>query len=162
MAAHVRKVIIGLVLLLSLGGCAGGAFGGFIPRTEAIAEQTVVRQLGYFDQGQKGPIYSVAVTIPEGWVGSFSTTSNGSVLTFNYITPAGRTAPIFTIHALSISQFWKQNGSEPTQYKNIKATGDTYFIYNLPVDAFYSGLSREEYAIIAEQVPNILATFTLQ
>ena len=162
MAAYVRNVIIGFVLLMSLSGCAGGAFGGFIPRTEGIADQVVVRELGYFDQGQFGPTYSFAITIPEEWVGSFSTTSNGSVLTFNYVTPSGRTAPIFTIHALSRGQFWEQNGNEPTQYTNLKATPDTYFIYNLPIDSFYSVLSAEEYDIIAAQFPGILASIEIQ
>jgi hypothetical protein len=162
--AHVRLVIMGLLLSVLLTACGGGGgtVGGFKPQTETITTPTITREMRYFDQGQLGTSYTLALTVPDSWVNNFSTTSNGSVITFNFVDTNGRNAPIFTLHALSESQYWKQNGNEPTKYKNIKATADTYFIYYVPIDAFFSGLSKAEYDAFKAQVPDVMTTLVVE
>lgn len=160
MKTHIRPILLGLALTLLLASCRGGAFGGFTKQTEPITQATISRTVRYYDQGQAGPSYTITVTVPEAWVNRSSTTSDGSLITFNFITPNGRAAPIFTLHTLSLGQFWEQNGSEPTRYQNIAATGETYFVYNVPVDAFYSGLSDADYDALADAVPGIIASFS--
>lgn len=162
--AHIRIMLLGLLLpwVLSACGGGGGTVGGFKPETEAITATTLTRTMRYFDQGKLGPVYTVSLTVPDSWVNTFSTTSNGSVITFNFVDTDGRLAPIFTLHALSQSQYWKQNGGEPTQYKNIKATADTYFIYYLPIDAFFSGLPKAEYEALKAQVPQVMASLVVE
>ena len=79
---------------------------------------------------------------------------------FDYITDSGETAEIFYVEALSTSQYWQQNGAHPGSYTNIVNRGNTYFIYYLPIDVYYSGLSATEFATFAEAVPGIVASFS--
>jgi hypothetical protein len=96
--------------------------------------------------------------VPADWVGQFETVNEGNTLVFNYITENDRRAPIFFIEALSRPQYWEQIGSYPGQYTNLVNTFDTYIIYHLPIDAYYSGLPRVEFEALAEDVPDIVAS----
>lgn len=159
MANQFRIIVMAVVLAMSLASCAGGAFGGFPQSPMDITETNVVRTIRYFDEGTLGPQYEVSFTVPESWVGSFETSQSGSVMAFDLIAENGRRSRIFQIDALSRQQFWEQNGSYPTQYSNILNTWDTYFIYYVPIEAFYSGLSQAEYDAITAEIPNIIDSF---
>lgn len=162
MANQVRTVLTAIVLALVLASCAGGAFGGFPQAPMEITEAEVVRTMRYFDEGSLGPQYSVSFTVPESWVGRFATVQTGSVMAFDFVAESGRRSRIFTIDALSQQQFWEQNGSYPTQFTNILNTWDTYFIYNVPIDAFYSGLDAEQYEAFTAEVPGIIDSFVAE
>ncbi|MCU0511912.1 MAG: hypothetical protein MUE40_05000 [Anaerolineae bacterium] len=159
---RVRATLAGLLLLLLLAGCGGGAFGGLPLTSDSVSGTTVSRQVRYFDEGEAGPAYTFSVTVPESWVGRVTTTSNGSLVTFNYVTDAGRAAPLFTIHTLSESQYWAQNGNEPTRFGNLAVTRETYFIYNVPLDAYYSGLPKAQFDALVAEIPAIVASFSVQ
>lgn len=161
MAKTMRTILFSLIITAVLSGCAGGAFGGFKTVEEPITEATVVRSLRWYDQANSGPTYEVSVEVPQAWVDNFVTTSNGSALVFNFINERGRKSPVFTIQALSLSQFWEQNGSFPSRYRNVKTTGNTYFVYDLPLDSYFSGLDDDTYANLAAVVPGIIETFSV-
>lgn len=169
-----RTRFLGLTLLalamLALTGCTQYAFGGNQSEVETIDGTTITRTLQYLDDNTAGPLYELTFTVPDGWVDEFQTLNRGNSLVFRYITededdadaddddedrePAG--SLIFTIDALSNAQYWEQIGSYPGQYKNITNTADTYFIYNLPIDAYYSGLADEEFDELAADVPAVI------
>jgi len=142
MVTNVRLIVSIMLLsgmLMLLAGC-GRAFGSFEPVAEPVDDATVVRPIQYLEGLEDGPLYEVAITLPEEWVGRFVTRNNGNVIHFDYVTESERQAPIFSIEALSEAQFWEQIGSYPGQQTNIVNTPDTYFIYHLPIDSWYSGL----------------------
>ena len=151
-------VLITLILLLT--GCSG-AFGDYPTTTEAVTDATVVRSLQFIDEGNLGPVYTFSIDIPDEWVGQVQTRNDGNSIYFDYVTENGA-APIFFIEALSVAQFWEQVGSYPGIYDDIQWTRDTYFIYHLPRDAYYSGLSKELYQALSAVVPQVITTFQLQ
>lgn len=69
MATHFRYIIFGF-LLVALVGC-GRAYGSFTTTTELVEEQTLTRQIRYYEDSVRntGPLYNVTVTLPETWVG---------------------------------------------------------------------------------------------
>jgi hypothetical protein len=160
MAIQFRLVVLGL-LLLATTSC-GRAFGSYEPSTTPVDQQELVLPLRYLDSHNVGPEYTVRLTVPAEWVGQFVADNNGNEVSFDYTQGAGGKAPIFTISALSEQQYWEQIGSYPGIYKSVLSTGETYFIYFLPRDAFHSGLPAETYAALAEQVPGIITTFEAQ
>lgn len=162
MAKQLQIILTAVVLSLALSSCAGGAFGGFPPQSLPIDEADVTRTVRYFDEGSLGPVYEISFTVPDAWVDSFETEQTGSIIAFNFVTPEGRRARLFTIEALSQQQFWEQNGSYPTQFTNILNTWDTYFIYNVPLDAFYSGLSDELYDELTAAIPGVIESFVAE
>lgn len=128
--------------------------------TTAVSAETVALQMQYVDGAEVGPLYDVEVAVPADWVGKFETRNVGNQVYFDYITDSGETAEIFYVEALSTSQYWQQNGAHPGSYTNIVNRGNTYFIYYLPIDVYYSGLSATEFATFAEAVPGIVASFS--
>lgn len=156
MVRLLRQSIVLIALVMILVGCAGGTFA---ERPEAITDQMVVREMRFFDSGDLGPDYTVMFTVPEEWVGQFETSNDGSAMTFNLVKDNGRRAPIFTIYALSRTQWWQQGGSYPQAYPSLKSTPETFFTYNAPIDAFYSGLSAEEFTEIRALIPEVVASF---
>ncbi|HMQ54395.1 MAG TPA: hypothetical protein PKE64_12810 [Anaerolineae bacterium] len=152
-------VLVIAAIFITLTGCAGVAVSNPV---STVDSQTVAAQLQFVDGVKVGPLYNMSVTVPDTWVNQFKVRNVGNSLYFDYVTPAGTSAPIFFIEALSSSQFWEQNGSLPGSYRSIVNRGDTYFIYHLPLDAYYSGLSKEEYTALAETVPSVISTFTAQ
>ncbi len=152
-------LVLNLAGLLLLSGCGGAAFGGFVSQTTDITGQTIEQEVRAFEQGMTGPQYVFAVDVPEDWVNNFRLTNNGSAVTFNYVTELGRNAPIFRIEALTRGQYWEQQGSYPSAYKNIVSQDDTYFIYYAPLDAYYSGLPEAEFLALRDQIPGIIASF---
>lgn len=155
-----RFVVLALVLVL-LAGC-GRAFGGFDPQTQPVTSQEVVLPVQYWDGLQPGPLYQVTITLPEDWVGKFATSNNGNQVAFNLSERPDRPAPIFTISALSERQYWEQIGGYPGSYRSILSTGDTHFIYHLPIDPYYSGLTPDVYSALAGQVPGVITSFQAQ
>lgn len=155
----IRFLVLNLAGLLLLSGCAGAAFGGFAIQTTDVTAQTVEQEVRSFEQGKIGPSYVFAVDVPEDWVDNFRLSNNGSVVTFNYITERGRSAPLFRIEALTRDQYWKQQGSYPSAFNNILSQDDTYFIYYAPRDAYYSGLPEDEFLALRDQIPGIITTF---
>lgn len=152
-------VLVIAAIFIVLTGCAGVS----VSNPEASVDSpTVAAQLQYVDGVKVGPLYNMSVTVPDTWVNQFKVRSVGNSLYFDYITPSGAAAPVFFIEALSSSQFWEQNGSLPGSYRSIVNQGETYFIYHLPRDSYYSGLSTEEFTALAETVPGIISTFTVQ
>jgi hypothetical protein len=156
-----RFVVLALILGL-LAGC-GRAFGGFEPQTQSVTTKEIVLPVQYLEGLQAGPLYQVTITLPDDWVGKFATSNNGNIVSFNFNEKADRAqrapAPIFSISALSERQYWKQIGGYPGSYKSILSTGDTYFIYYLPIDPYYSGLAPEAYSALAQQVPGVITSF---
>lgn len=147
---------------LMLMGCSSRAFGNLTLQVEPIDQQTITRTMQYAESSQVGPTYEVAFTVPAAWVGSFQTRNRGNSLAFEFVNERGRGFPIFTVDVLSNAQYWEQVGSFPGDYNSLLNTADTYFVYNLPIDAFYSGLPGDDYAEYAEAVPAIVASFTAQ
>lgn len=152
------KRFIFIIIALLAAGCTQYTFGGDDNKVEAIDDTVITRELRYLDNNTRGPVYEVVLEVPEEWVGSFETRTRGNSLVFNYFTDDDDEtgSPIFFIDALSNAQYWEQIGSFPTQYKNIANTADTYFIYNLPLDDFYSGLPEDEFDDLADAVPAII------
>ncbi len=165
MKIHSRLVLLGIALIaLTLVGCSSRAFGGFPLDVQTVDTSDLVRTIQYLDDENIGPLYTLSLTVPEEWVGVFETTNVGNSIVFEYIIEPEEEdgfetrSPIFYIDALSNSQYWEQIGSYPGQYKNIINTGDTYMIYHLPIDAYYSGLTEEEFEAFAAIVPDIIAS----
>jgi len=170
MATKYLSILVG-VLLFAISGCGYRAFTEPGLDYEAVDATTITRTLQYFDEQNEGPVYNVSFTVPEAWVGEFETRALGNGISFEFVQaleveedeePEFRYAPIFTVEALSSPQYWKQVGSYPEQFVNIKFTADTYFIYNLPIDAFYSGLPDDEFDEFAAAVPEIIASFEVE
>jgi len=146
------------VALLALAGCSQYTFGSGQSDVETIEDTTVTRTLQYFDNNDEGPRYNVSLDLPEEWVGQFETRNEGNSLAFRYLVDEDdeQGSPLFYVEALSNAQYWEQIGSYPGQYFNIANTADTYFIYYLPVDAYYSGLNQDEFDALAAIVPDIV------
>lgn len=145
-------------LAFTLAGCAGTNVNAVAP----VDNQTFATQLQFIDGIKVGPLYNTTVNVPQEWVGRFRVRSLGNKLYFDYITESGSSAPIFFIEALSKSQFWQQNGAHPDSYVNIINRGDTFFIYYLPIDVYYSGLPKQEFTALAEAVPGVISSFTAE
>jgi hypothetical protein len=156
----VLLIVLSMMLLL-LTGC-GRAFGSYEPIVEAIDDNVVVQPIRYLENLEEGPLYQFTITVPDEWVGQIATRNNGNVVQFDYVDPRGYQSLLFSIEALSESQYWEQIGSYPGQYTNIVNTDDTYFIYNLPIDPFYSNLTTEEFEVWAAMVPPVIATFEVE
>lgn len=158
MSGKIRILLFGaLVMLLALAGCAG-AVSVPAPTNEAIGSTDVQRTLQYIVGRETGPAYDLSMTVPSDWVGNFQTRTAGNVIYFEYI-DGDRAAPIFSIEALEREQYWKASGSYPASQTNLANKFDTYFVYHLPIDPHYSGLSAEQYATLAQQVQAVVATF---
>lgn len=155
------RVVIALGLMLGLLTGCGRAFGAFQIVEEPVTQTEVTGPLRFAEGLETGPVYEFSMVVPEEWVSRFVVRNNGNTATFVYMQSPDRPAPIFTVQALSARQFWEQVGSYPGQYQDLIFTGDTYFIYSLPLDAFYSGLPREEYAALAEQVRAAVTSFSI-
>lgn len=153
----VRFLLLLLVVAAVLAGCnqyslaTGSEF-------EAVEDSSVVRSLQYLDDRDAGPEYEITVTLPEDWVGRFETRTRGNSIVFRYLADeddAESGTAIFYIDALSNAQYWEQVGGYPGQYTNIVNTADTYFVYHLPIDAYYSGLDEDDFEALAAAVPEI-------
>lgn len=149
-------VVAALALILS--GCAGINVNTVAP----VDNETVVIPVQFIDGIEVGPLYNMSVNVPQDWVGKFQSRNVGNKVYFDYITPSGNTAPIFFIEALSPSQYWDQNGAHPTSYINLINRGDTFFVYYLPIDAYYSGLPKQEFEAFAAAVPGIVSSFAAE
>lgn len=150
-------LVLAMSMLMLVTGC-GRSFSSVEPTLELVEDPTVVRPLQYQEGLEEGKLYAVEITLPEEWVGQFVTRNTGNVVHFDYVTESDYRAPIFSIEALSRAQFWEQQGSYPGQQTNILSTPDTYFVYHLPIDAWYSGLPEAEFEALAEIVPSLIAT----
>lgn len=172
--ARLYPIILAVVAVLLLAGCTGrgiataGLDVGF-NETASIDDAVVARPIRYVDGLNAGPIYNVSLEVPDEWVGIFQTRHEGNRITFEY-TPSrdeSRTtqratfgaAPIFTVEALSPAQYWEQIGSYPGQFETLVNAVDTFLIYQMPREAFYSGLSDEEFQDFRELVPQVVLSF---
>lgn len=159
---RIRLILLSM-LVLTLAACGGGAFR--TSETQAIDSQTVTTSMYYIDEQEEGPTYQVTFNVPEDWVGEFEFRNNGNTVVLSRIVKsdnenvADKRADIFTIFALSDTQYWQQIGSYPGGFPNIKYTQDTYFAYRTPIDPHYAGLPDETYEAFASQVPDIMDTF---
>lgn len=183
------RVFLLSVMLLTLVGCGSRAFGGGATGTEAITEVEIVRELQFVEEdGSTGPLYTLTMTVPEGWVGSFETLIEQNKIIFDYIVPdpdeeedeaenvavadtdeadddeldRRQRAQILRIEALSSEQYWQQIGSYPGDFTNIVFTGDTYFIYYVPKFAYFAGLSEDVFEPLVEGVPSVISSFEAQ
>jgi hypothetical protein len=160
MKTHYRNLLFSAIIIIGLVGCGSRVSGGFAADEELVEDTTVSRQVQYLDATDDGPVYTFTVDVPQDWVDQFATNNSGNTVTFEYITDdEGGRAAIFEIQALSFAQFWEQNGSYPGTFQNIKATAETYFVVNVPVFAYYSGLPEDEYEAFTAAVPDIVASF---
>jgi hypothetical protein len=148
-------LVLALVLLLT--ACAGPF--GQSPVTETISNATVSVPMNFVEARRVGPVYDVSVTVPGDWVNQFTVRNEGNIIQFNYKDSSGLERFVFSIEALSDRQYWQQSGSYPGSQVNIVNLGDTYFVYHLPIDTFYSGLGAEEFQAFAAVVPEIVASF---
>lgn len=156
MTSKLRIVLLGLAALLALAGCSGG---GASVTVDVVESENVSFEMRFTEGANRGPFYTVDLTLPQGWVDTFQIRARDNRLEFEFIRDDVRRASIFTIEALSRSQYWEQIGSYPEDYVNILFTADTYFIYHLPPDAYYSGLPDDEFAAFAAEVPGIIQSF---
>jgi len=146
-----------ITVFLLLTGCVG-SFGA--DQVAAVDSSVVSTAMHYVDGSTKGPVYNVSLAVPDAWVGQFTTRNVGNTVTFSYTPSEGESKLIFTIEALSPTQYWQASGSYPASQTNIVNLSDTYFVYHLPIDTFYSGLSQEQFLTFAEAVPDIVASFS--
>jgi hypothetical protein len=160
MATQYRFILLSLLILL-VAACAPNE-NPLALEVEAISDQAVVRTIQYVDGQEVGPLYNFSLTVPQDWVGEFETRKEGNTVAFAYTGAGERSSPVFFVEALSNSQYWEQIGSYPGQFTNIVYTSDTYFIYYMPIDPYYSGLERAEFERLAEPVPEIIQTFTAE
>lgn len=152
----ILMVLCTFVLLVST--ACGGAFTNVDPVVSSVTEATVQHTIQYVDGFNEGPLYQFTLTLPEDWVGNIATRSEGNVVYFDAVESNGL---LFYIEALSEAQFWKQS-SYPGEYTNIATTPDnTFFIYHLPIDAYYSGLPVETFEALSADVPAVISTFTV-
>lgn len=152
-------VLVTAAMLMAVTGCAGIAVENPVV---SVDSDTVVTQLNYVDGSEVGPAYDVSLTVPSDWVGQFEVRNVGNAIYFDYLPGSDVPAEIFFVEALSPLQFWEQNGNLPGSYTNVANLGDTYFVYHLPIDAYYSGLPEEQFAGLAEAVPGVIASFTAE
>lgn len=156
----IRLGLLSTVLLLLLAGC-GRSFGSFEPIAAPVTDKVVTGTMQYLLRLDEGPVYNFTLTLPDEWVGKITTRNGGNVVFFDYITDSGASVPFFTIEALSEEQLWKQEGGYPAYRSSIINTADTYFLYHLPVDAYYSGLPEETFASLAAAVPPVMLSFAV-
>lgn len=156
MSGKIRILLtIALLTLLALTGCSAAVQRA---TNEEIGSTEIERTLQYVAGQDVGPAYTVTLSVPSDWVGNFRTRTTGSQIHFDYVA-GNRVAPIFSIEALSRNQYWETSGSYPAYYTNLANKFETLFAYHLPIDPYYSGLPADEYAAIAAQVADIVATF---
>lgn len=161
MTHQYRSAFLAVVLVI-LAGCSRGQFGGYAQQIEPITDTEMVRMLQHFDGTDAGDLYTLSMSVPESWVGQFETRTEGNKIVFNYLRESGSRAPIFTIEALSEAQYWKQIGSYPETHINLSNLDSTYFVYSVPKDAFYSGLTTDQFDAFAEQVRQAVTTFRVE
>lgn len=155
-----RIAILGL-LLLTLVGC-GRAYSVSAEDVAPVDSAEVTRTLQFLDGLEEGPQYTVSLTVPDAWVGNFQTRTAGNVLYFDYTREDDLAAPIFSIEALSPAQYWQASGSYPAYQTNLVNKGDTFFVYTLPIDDYYSGLAEEALKDLSIRVPAVVRTFDAQ
>lgn len=155
-----RLGLLATLLVLLLAGC-GRSFGSFEPVAAPVTDKVVTGTLQYLLRLDEGPQYNFTMTLPDAWVGKIAMRNSGNVLFFDYLNDAGDPVPFFTIEALSEEQLWKQEGGYPGYRSSIINTVDTYFLYHLPVDAYYSGLPKDSYKSLADGVASTVNTFAV-
>lgn len=162
--ANRYRLILASLLLTALVGCSGSNFNSFGLEVEPIEDTTVVRTARYQQMGNLGPTYQVSLEVPEAWVGTVATRSNGSTIIFEEINPdnPARSTPLFYVEALSEPQYWEQVGSYPGQFTNLGNTWDTYFVWYLPNDMLYLQLTEDEKDERAALVRGIVPSFSYQ
>ncbi|MGF1507656.1 MAG: hypothetical protein ACFB51_21390 [Anaerolineae bacterium] len=158
MVAQLRLLALSIILLL-LAGCAQEEMTIIPDAVVGVNTQTITWPMQYFDNQEPGPIYDISLTVPEEWVDAFIIQASPNQLVFEYIVDEDITARIFYVEALSEEQYWAQIGSYPGLIRNIRHTGDTYFIYYVPIYSFYAGLPEEEYEVFTQEVPSIIRSF---
>lgn len=150
------KVVLLSLLTLVLAGCGTArTFGDFGLTIENIDSNEVVRTVRYLDGDEAGPDYEVSFMVPDTWVGNFETRMDGNSIAFDFIFEDNRRASIFFIDALSEAQYWAQIGSYPGLYENLYSDNNTFFVYHLPDDSYYSGLSADEYERLRAEASNV-------
>lgn len=161
MIARFRFVLVFAALLgaLVLAGCNVGDVE-FEESTVPVTNTTVEEVLRFVDMDEVGPEYIVRMTLPEDWVGDFQMRVSGNRLFLDLVIDEDTTANIFFLEALSEAQYWEQIGSYPGTFFNVRNTADTYFTYYVPVFAFYTGLTEEEFETYTSEVPAIVQSFS--
>lgn len=157
-----KRFALLVALVGVLAACGPRNLEVFQLQVEPIENTTVTRTLQFIENNRDpGPAYSFSVEVPSDWVGQVETSRLENRITFEYLSEDGVRADLFFIDALSRPQYWQQVGSYPGDFNNVKNTYDTYFIYHLPLDAYYSGLDQAVFEEFAAQVPDIIASFNL-
>lgn len=151
------RTVCAVLILLLMAGCAN--LSSSPAQSAEINSNNVSSTLQYRDQSGQGPLHSVMVTVPDNWVGSFTTRNVGNVVYFDY-TGGEHPAEIFSIEALSPDQYWKASGAQPNSHTNLRNVGDTFFVYHLPIDAYYSGLPEDEFAELSAEALDVVLSFS--
>lgn len=159
MSGKIRYLIL-LVVLFTLAGCASSVSTAG-STVEAVQGPEVATTLRYQDGVEAGPLYNAALTVPDSWVGQFEARNEGNALYFDY-TGDGDRSPIFTIEALSPSQYWNSSGGYPNSHTNLVNRNDTFFVYYMPIEPYYAGLDEATFAELTAAVPEIAATFSAE
>ena len=154
-------VVMSAVLVLLLAGC-GMTADTFGLAVEPVTEATVVRTVRYVEGQEEGPAYQVTLTVPDEWVGNFITRNTGNSVYFDYVSENGDPAPLFVLEALSFGQLWKQTSGYAGEQTSVRSTLNTYFVYRMPIDAYYSGLPVDTFEAITAQVPAVISTLAVQ
>lgn len=147
--------------MLALVGCGSRSFGNLSVQTEPVETTTITRTVQFVESGWLGPQYRITLTVPTEWVGRFQTRNRGNSVVFEFVNERGRASPIFSLDALSVSQYWEQVGNLPGDYNSIINTADTYIVYHLPITAFYSGLPPAQFQSLADAVPGIIQSVSV-
>lgn len=146
-----------IVLLFTLSSCVGSVLQN---ETTPIADSAVALQMQFLDGSEPGPLYDVSFEVPSDWVGQYQVRNFGNRVTFESAGTGTGSEYLLSIEALSPAQYWRQSGSYPGSYVNIVNKGDTYFIYHLPIDSYFTtSLDDEAFEAFSAQVPDVIASF---
>jgi hypothetical protein len=152
---NARILLVGIVGLL-LFACSSTLSKN---EREAINSTELNTTLQFFDRFDDGPVYDVSMTLPADWVGEYELRNQGNAIYFDRVDQFNQQTQVLSIEALSADQYWKMSGSYPNSHTNIVNKGDTYFVYYLPIDSYYTGMSEEEMAAFSASVPALIDSF---
>lgn len=154
----VRTLLVAVVALLLI-GCSATLSKN---ESSTIDSSDFSTTLQFFDRFENGPVYDVSMTLPEEWVGEYLLRNQGNAIFFDRIDQFNQQTQILSIEALSPGQYWEMSGSYPNSHTNIVNKGDTYFVYTMPIDSYYTGMSEEEMAEFAARLPTLLESFSAE
>lgn len=156
MSSKTQTIALFIVLFVLAGCVQQNSFAR--PDVSPVQGGAISSSLQFYEGLEAGPSYDVSLDLPASWQGDFQTRNTGNALYVEHL-GTGQGKALFWIEALSPQQYWQSSGGYPNSHTNIVNKGDTYFVYHMPIDSYYTGLSEDEFATFSAVVPDIVSTF---